>query len=195
MSITSKLSFVALLGLLCMPAHADWELNNADSNFYFVTSKAAIISEINSFANLTGRISSSGNAILEIDLVSVDTAIDIRNQRVRDMLFETQKFPTATISIDIDPAGLSNMAAGTSVIVAENYNLSLHGIVAELTTNLRVTKTSSSRIEVQPAQPIIVGAGQFNLTAGVEALREVAGLPSINPNVVVDFFLVYENDM
>jgi hypothetical protein len=58
-----------------------------------------------------------------------------------------------------------------------------------------LSKTSDSRIEIQPAQPIIIGAGLFGLAAGVEALREVAGLPSINPNVVVDFSLSFDEGM
>ena len=178
-----------------MSAQADWELNNADSSFYYVTSKAAAISELNYFANLSGSISDDGNAILEIDLSSVDTAIDIRNQRVRDILFETEQFPSATISIDVENAVLANMVPGSSSVDNYDYNLSLHGISADLNANLRLTKLSDGRIEIQPAQPIIIGAGLFGLTEGVEALREVAGLPSINPNVVVDFSLTYEDSM
>ncbi|PCJ40887.1 MAG: hypothetical protein COA71_09810 [SAR86 cluster bacterium] len=196
MPSTPKLSLVGIfLGLLSMSAHADWELNSADSSLYYVTSKAAAVSEINSFGNLSGSISNQGNAILEIDLSSVDTAIAVRNQRVKDMLFETQRFPTATISINVNAADLSNMAVGSSVTANYNYSLSLHGISSDLNADLRLTKTSNNRIEIQPARPIILGAALFGLAEGVEALREIAGLPSINPNVVVDFSLVYEDGM
>jgi polyisoprenoid-binding protein YceI len=184
-----------LLGLISLSANADWNLNNADSSLYYVTSKAAAISEVNTFTNLNGVISNSGTASLEIDLASVDTAIEIRDQRVRDILFEIEQYPTASIGIEINSSELANMAAGTSMISNYDYNLSLHGISAALNTDLRLTKVSDSRIEIQPAQPIIIGAGLFGLAEGVEALREVAGLPSINPNVVVDFSLFYDEDM
>lgn len=196
MSSTAKISLAGLMfGLLSMSAQADWELNNADSSFYYVSSKAAAISELNYFANLSGSISADGNAVLEVDLASVDTAIDIRNQRVRDMLFETQQYPTAIITIDVDSAALTNMASGSSSVESYDYSLSLHGVTADLSASLRLTKLSDGRIEIQTAQPIIIGAGLFGLTEGVEALREVAGLPSINPNVVVDFTLFYEDSM
>ncbi len=184
-----------LLALISLSANADWNLNNADSSLYYVTSKAAAISEVNTFTNLSGVISNSGTASLEIDLASVDTAIEIRDQRVRDILFEIEQYPTASISIEINSSELANMAAGTSMISNYDYNLSLHGISAALNTDLRLTKVSDSRIEIQPAQPIIIGAGLFGLAEGVEALREVAGLPSINPNVVVDFSLFYDEGM
>jgi len=195
MSSTIKRLFTAsLLGFLSLSAHADWELNSTDSSLYYVTSKAAAISEVNSFTSLSGSIDNT-EATLEIDLGSVDTAIEIRDQRVRDILFEIQTFPTATISINVDSAALANMAIGGSTTANYNYNLNLHGVSRDLSADLRITKTSANRIEIQPAQPIILGAGLFNLAEGVEALREIAGLASINPNIVVDFSLVYEDSM
>ncbi len=196
MSSTPKLLLVGLfLGLPSMSAHADWELSNADSSFYYVSSKAAAISEVNSFTNLSGDITNSGSATLEIDLASVDTAIEIRDQRVKDMLFEIQQYPTATISMDVNASALANMAAGSYRIANLDYSLSLHGITADLSAILKISKISDSRIEIQNAQPIILGAGLFGLTEGVEALREVAGLPSINPNVVIDFSLFFDENL
>ncbi|MDG2090656.1 MAG: YceI family protein [Gammaproteobacteria bacterium] len=196
MSLTPKQLLIGLIAGLCsLSAQAEWALNNADSSFYYVTSKAAAISEINTFTNLSGDIDNSGSAILEIDLTSVDTAIEIRDQRVKDMLFETQQYPTATVNIDIDSSALTNMDAGTSTVASYNYSLSLHGVTTELIANLRLTKISDSQIEIQPAQPLIIGASLFGLAEGVEALREVAGLPSINPNVIVDFSLSFDEGM
>ncbi len=194
----SSLTFLLIgpiLGLLSISAHAEWELNNSDSSLYYVTSKAAAISEINTFTNLSGAITDNGRATFEIDLASVDTAIEIRDQRVKDILFEIQEYPTAIITIEIDSSALASLATGSSSISNYDYSLSLHGMTAELNTDLRLSKTSDSRIEIQPAQPIIIAAGLFGLTAGVEALREVAGLPSINPNVVVDFSLSFDEGM
>lgn len=182
-------------GLLSLTAQAEWELNNSASSLYYVTSKAAAISEVNTFTNLSGAITDDGTATLAIDLASVDTAIEIRDQRVKDILFEIEEYPTATITIEIDSSALANLATGSYSISNYDYSLSLHGMTAELNTDLRLSKISDSRIEIQPAQPIIIAAGLFGLAAGVEALREVAGLPSINPNVVVDFSLSFDQDM
>ena len=42
-------------------------------------------------------------------------------------------------------------------------------------------------------KPIVVNAESFDLVAGVEALREVAGLPSISRAVPVSFTVVFED--
>lgn len=181
--------------LLNSPAWAAWELNNAESTLYYVSSKAAAISEINTFTNLSGSISNQGSASLEIDLASVDTAIEVRDQRVRDILFEVDRYPTATIRVDIDPDSLADLDTGHSLSGTYNYTLSLHGMSNDLSTTLKVTRLSEDQFEISSVQPIIINAGTFGLSAGVEALREVAGLPSINPNVVVSFSLLYEESM
>ena len=196
MSLTPKQLLIGLIAGLCsLSAQAEWELNSAKSSFYYVTSKAAAISEINTFTNFSGDIANNGAVTIEIDLDSVDTGIEIRNQRVKDILFKTQQYPTATVSTNINISTLANMAAGTISVVSYNYSLSLHGVTTELSADLRLTKISGSQIEIQPAQPIIIGANLFGLTEGLEALREVAGLPSINPNVVVDFSLSFDEGM
>lgn len=178
-----------------MPGWAQWQLDNAESQLYYVTSKAAAISEINTFSRLSGSIDDAGNAILEIDLSSVDTAIEIRDQRMQEILFEVSDYPTAEVAVSVDSSSLENLAVGETAISSYNFSLSLHGMSQVLSSELKVTKLSNDRIEIQSLQPVLINAGQFALAQGVEALREVAGLPSINPNVVVTFTLVYQQSM
>jgi hypothetical protein len=55
-----------------------------------------------------------------------------------------------------------------------------------------VKKIDADEVVVaQNVKPLSVAAGSFGLAEAVEQLREIAGLPAINPNVVVDFTLVY----
>tara|TARA_R110000824_G_scaffold7892_4_gene35838 strand:- start:65912 stop:66502 length:591 start_codon:yes stop_codon:yes gene_type:complete len=190
-----SLFLFVILSSLSMPSWADWQLDNTESSLHYVTSKASAVSEVNSFSGLSGQISEQGRATLQIGLGSVDTAIEIRNQRVRDMLFEVGQYPSASIVIDVNMTELAALPVGSSLTAPYNYNLSLHGISRDLSANLRLTKITANRIEIQPAQPLIISADTFGMTEGVEALREIAGLPSINHNVVVDFSLVYDDRM
>ena len=132
-----------------------------------------------------------GKAMLGIDLASVQTNIEIRDQRMREIVFQTQQFPQASITVQVDTAALDAMAAGSSVTASHNASIALHGVSQELAVDLLVTKLDADSIQVQNARPLIVAAGSFGLAEAVEQLREIAGLPSINPNVVVDFTLVY----
>lgn len=179
--------------LLSGAAQADWTLDGAKSKFHYVTSKAAAISEVNSFGGLSGAIAADGTATLKIDLATVNTAIEIRDQRMRDIAFRVAEFPSADVSVKVDAAMLDSMAPGT-LSEPQTYaaSVSLHGVMKELSAELQVVKLDADTVLVQLARPLLVAAGDFGLAEGVEELRTIANLPSINPQVVVDFSLVYD---
>lgn len=190
-----KIMSMLLLTVLSMPAWAQWQLNNDESALYYVTNKAAAIAEVNTFTRLSGEIDAAGNATLVIDLSSVSTAIEIRDQRMQEILFQTGQYPTATVSIDTSMTNFASLATGESTQTDVNYTLSLHGMSNSLSTPVSIIKLANGKIAISSVRPVIINAGQFGLAQGVEALREVAGLPSINPNVVVTFSLVYDETM
>jgi dihydrodipicolinate synthase/N-acetylneuraminate lyase len=58
-----------------------------------------------------------------------------------------------------------------------------------LSLDVLVTKLAANKILVVSAHPVIIKADEFALAKGVEALREVAGLPMISYAVPVSFYL------
>lgn len=188
-----KARFILGASLLAaaVSARADWQLDPAASALYYVTSKASAVSEVNGFATLGGAIDAQGKATLGIDLASVQTNVEIRDQRMREIAFQTEQFPQATVTLQIDTAALDAMAAGSSATASHTALVDLHGVSQELTLDLQLIKLDADSVQVQNARPLIVAAGSFGLAEAVEQLREIAGLPAINPNVVVDFTLVY----
>ncbi len=174
-----------------MSAQAAWELDGAASSFHYVTSKASAVSEVNTFTGLSGAISDAGAASLAINLASVDTGIDIRNERMRDIVFQVAQHAQATVSVTVDAAALNALAVGDSMTGTYTANVSLHGISQDMTAELKVVKLASNSLQVSTVRPLIVGAASFGLAEEVEQLREIANLTSINPNIVVNFTLVY----
>lgn len=174
-------------------AYAEWTLDGDASSFYYVTSKASAISEVNSFSGLSGSIAEDGTATLAIDLTTVNTAIEVRDQRMREIAFQVTDFPEATVMVTVDTDALEGMKPGSIATGSYTATVELHGMSQELPAELQLVKLDASTVQVQLARPLIVSAAAFGLTAGVEQLREVAGLPAINPNVVVDFTLLYRN--
>jgi polyisoprenoid-binding protein YceI len=190
MSITKAVTALTL-AMAATGAMADWTLDPAESSLHYVTSKAAAVSEVNSFSGLSGSISDEGEASLHIALATVDTAIDVRNERMREILFKVAEYPEAVITLQVDEQALESMAPGTTMTGIYNANVSLHGISQVIPADLRVLKIDGHNIQVTLAKPLIIGAASFGLAEGVEELRNIAGLPSINPNVVLHFTLVY----
>ena len=177
--------------LFVSAAQAHWSLDNEASSLSFVTVKAEHVAEAHSFDRLSGTIGDNGDVEITIELASVNTMIQIRNERMQEMLFETNMFPEATISGSIDRDALTDMDAGTSTARQIDFELSLHGQSVALAADVQITRTGEG-VVVSTLKPIIVMSDAFALTAGVEKLREVAGLPSISRAVPVSFTVVFE---
>ncbi len=191
---TIKSSFNLLAALLTLlasaQAAAQWTLSADDSSLSFISVKAEHIAEVHSFARLSGEIDSGGEAVVSIDLTSVQTGIDIRNERMQSMLFNTDMYPRAQVSADVDAAALSSMAVGESAVLEVPLAINLHGEVLTLSAPLRVSHVQDG-LRVDTLAPIIVKADAFALVDGIESLREIAGLPSISRSVPVSFSLLF----
>ena len=191
---TIKSSFNLLAALLTLlasaQAAAQWTLSADDSSLSFISIKAEHIAEVHSFARLSGEIDSGGEAVVSIDLTSVQTGIDIRNERMQSMLFNTDMYPRAQVSADVDAAALSSMAVGESAVLEVPLAINLHGEVLTLSAPLRVSHVQDG-LRVDTLAPIIVKADAFALVDGIESLREIAGLPSISRSVPVSFSLLF----
>lgn len=190
----SKSAASLILALMASQVSAGWSLDASESTLYYVTSKAASVSEVNSFAQLSGAIADDGVANVSIHLGSVDTAIDIRNERMREIVFQVNNYPLATVSINTDGDMLSSLAAGESRMVSYDAVIDLHGVTQQLPIDIVVTGQQDGGLLVSLVKPLIVNAALFELADAVEQLREIAGLPSINNNVVVDFTLQFDAD-
>jgi polyisoprenoid-binding protein YceI len=171
--------------------NAAWTLDTTTSYLNFVTTKNTHNVEAHGFTSLGGYIGTDGVAVLSIDLNSVNTNNTVRDQRIRDFLFETATYPTATVTVTVPSTLLSSLAVGQTAPTDVSAAISLHGISLTVTTRVSVQRLSSSRILVQSIAPILTKAGDFNLTAGVETLRSLVGVTSISAAVPVDFALVF----
>ena len=180
-----------LLLLPCLAARADWELDSTGSSIHFVSIKNESTAEVHSFANLVGFVRAAGNAEVTIELDSVQTLIDIRNERMREMLFETVKFPSATIRANVDPDVLAVAAEGGVLTAELPITLSLHGKEKALTVPVVIVGESDRRLRVFSAQPILVNAADFDLVDGIASLQKVAGLKSIATAVPVTLQLLF----
>ncbi|MDF1766209.1 MAG: YceI family protein [Gammaproteobacteria bacterium] len=182
---------VVVLGLITTSqAFAQWSLEAAESQLSFITVKAEHVAEVHSFQRLEGGISAAGAASVSIDLTSVETGIAIRNERMQSMLFETGLYPSAQVSAQVDAASLAAMAVGETRAIDVELTLSLHGESSAMSAAVLVTRVTEG-LRVATLAPVIVSAESFSLTAGVESLREIAGLPSIGRSVPVTFSLLF----
>ncbi|WP_108259492.1 YceI family protein [Mangrovicoccus ximenensis] len=181
-----------LAALLVLPCAAlAWDLDPDGSAVSYVSMKNGSIAEANSFSSLSGSVSDAGAVTVDINLASVETGIDIRNQRVRDLLFKVDVFPKATVTAQVDLDALAEIAPGASAKMELPLTLSVNDTGSDYASTVLVTRAGEDRVVVASLAPVIVDAEELDFPEGLAKLRELAGLDSIQPVVPVSFVLSF----
>ena len=172
-------------------ATADLTLDSERSSVSLISYKvlagaAASIGERHSFSNLAGTVGEDGKAVVTVPLDTIETGIPIRNERLTQFVFETDKYPAATITADVPDAA---MAAGTHMMDLD-VTLSFHGKEQMLTIPVLVVSTEL-QVFVSATQPAMLDANAYDLGAGIGKLAELAKLLHIPTTIPVSFSLVF----
>lgn len=192
MRYSSRLMTLMMMGLLATgSALADWSLDPARSFVTYVTIKSKDVAENNRFQEMHGQIDADGQAVITLMLDSVETLVPIRNERMREILFETTNYKEAQLTAKIDPKAIASLGVGEIARVTAEGNLTLHGKTQAVTLSMVASKLAENRLMVATTEPLIVDAAKFGLSDGVEKLREIAGLASISEAVPVVFVVTF----
>jgi hypothetical protein len=183
--------FVLFLLLSAGPAAAGWTLDPSRSHVTYVTIKAKDVGEVNVFEEMSGGIGDDGQVAISLALDSVETLVPIRNERMREILFQTTNYKDAVLTAKVDPSTIDSMAPGQIVEIAAEGLLSLHGEQQPMVVQAQAARLDDGTVMVASVKPLIVDAAKFGLSDGVEKLREIAGLDSISHAVPVSFVLVF----
>ena len=166
-----------LLLLITQATLADWRLTAA-SKVGYVSIKNNAIAEHNYFSGVTGSLNKKGQLKVSIDLSTVETQVDIRNQRMRDLFFEVMQYPEAVVTAQLDMQELAQVESGAPLELLKPFTLSLHGVESTAEAHLRIVSVGG-RAWVSTVRPILISAADFGLEGGVAALRKIAGLEAI----------------
>lgn len=175
-------------------AQSAYTLVSDKSKLVFTSIKSGSVIEVHEFTSLSGEINEQGVASVTIDLASVETGIDIRNERMKSMLFHVEKYAQARVQTEVLLSALNNLNVGESFHRHVPVSVALHGQKQDLIAHSDVVKTSENTVTIYSTKPVLVNAAEFNLVKGITALQKIAGLPSIATSVPVTFKLVFKLD-
>ena len=173
-----------------MAAAESWVLNADSSHIAFGSVKKDTVGEVHSFEKISGTVGADGTAKIEIDLSSVQTLIDIRNERMMEHVFKNA--PTATLNAQIDMAEVSALAVGASTVVEAAGNIDLAGNMLELEAELFVLRISDMQVMVSTNDMIMLSIADMGLSAGIDKLMELANLPGITRVSPVTLRLIFD---
>ena len=188
-----NLAVAALFATLGNMATADsWTLNADASRIAFGSVKKDTVGEVHSFESISGTVGADGAAMIEIDLSSVQTLIDIRNERMVEHVFKNA--PKAMLNAQIDMAEVSGLAVGSSTVVDATGNIELAGNALEIDAELFVLRINDAQVMVSTNDMIMLSIADMGLSAGIDKLMELAKLPGITRVSPVTLRLIFDMD-
>lgn len=186
----TQIFFWALL-LFSTDSFSEWNLDNEESKFNFLSIKASDIAEIHTFKKLNGTVKENGEAEIVIDLTSLETLIPIRNERINKLLFETEIFQKVTFKLDVNLASILLIKEGESSNLNYRGVLDFKGKKFSIPVHLSVTRLNKSSFLVSSFKPVLLNTDRLGLSNGMESLRVIAGLSNISKSVPITFSLTF----
>ncbi len=173
----STIMAIALASITATAAHADtWVLNSDASHLAFGSIKNDYNAEVHSFSGLTGGATDTAVTV-SIDLASVQTNIDIRNERMREHVFGG--LLTADLSADVDLAQFDTLAIGESATTEFDGTLSFLGDDVSVFTKLFVMRLGDDSVMVTTNDMMFLATDELGIDASIDTLQELASLDGI----------------
>jgi polyisoprenoid-binding protein YceI len=179
-------------------------IKNCESTIYLGAAKApfSVLSDSNKnaasvvfikfilFPGITGSISNSGQAEININLSSIDTNIPIRDQRLKALFFKVAKFPQATIKATIDMKKIKSIRYYKRMEIPAI--LEFYGVSKEIKLEVLIAKVYKKKLLITSMKPIIINAKDYGVPAkNLVALSKTVGGLSLSEEVAVNFVLSF----
>ncbi|KTC60694.1 MULTISPECIES: YceI family protein [Pseudomonas syringae group] len=189
--LTMNRLLLVMLAAVALPAHANWYLDNESSRLSFTSTKNADIAEVHRFLVLHGKVDPKGLAEVEVETESVSTGIPLRDERLREQVFQVRKFPAAQINAQLDMRPINNLAPGAQLELRLPLTVSLRGKSHSYNAELLATRLDERRFQVVTLEPLVIHAQDFDMVSDFNALRNAAGLSAVSLSVPVGAVLIF----
>ena len=188
--LSSACALLLTLGV-SLSAQANWYLDGESSRLSFITTQNANIADVHRFLVLHGKVDRKCLAQLRIEMDSVNSSVPLRDERMRDVLFDFKHFPEAQISAQIDLQPINDLASGAQLELRLPVTVSLRGKQHTYQAELLATRLDERRFQVVTLEPLMLQAEDFGLQPELETLRKLAGLSAISFSVPVNAVLIF----
>ncbi|WP_130872028.1 YceI family protein [Pseudomonas bubulae] len=188
--LSSACALLLTLGV-SLSAQANWYLDGESSRLSFITTQNANIADVHRFLVLHGKVDRKGLAQLRIEMDSVNSSVPLRDERMRDVLFDFKHFPEAQISAQIDLQPINDLASGAQLELRLPVTVSLRGKQHTYQAELLATRLDERRFQVVTLEPLMLQAEDFGLQPELKTLRKLAGLSAISFSVPVNAVLIF----
>ena len=177
-------------GAAIADGHGGWTSVTDASAVAFGSIKKDVVGEVHHFNAVRGTVSEGGDVAIDIDLTSIETYIDIRNERIGEHVFKGAA--TATLAGTVDMDDITELAVGATTLTDFEGTLSLGGLDADIEAEMLVARLADDRVLVTTADFIMLSTADLGIDAGIDKLMELAKLPGITRVTPVSVRMVFE---
>lgn len=170
-----------VLGLSGAVLAEQWQAEDVDVSFLTtkVTAGNATVTELNTFDDARATVNFNGKLDAVVDLSSVNSGIEVRDQRLVDNVFNSAKGLALLISGKVDLSEIDQLKVGQSLVLQQPLHLTFGGQEIDVTAELLVVRLADNRLSVTSLKPIILDLTLFGVHQGVNKLTELAKLNTI----------------
>lgn len=172
-------------------SHADWQLQPEYSRLSLTSVTRGEMAEVQRFKGLSGVVDAQGEVRLLVPLEGLDSGSALRDERMKEHLFDAPRFPQVEISASVDLEHWQRLAVGSSEVVTQEFTLDLHGYQRRLKAELLVSRVGEERLLVTTLEPVVLKVVDYGLSEGLGKLLELGGVPSISGEVPVSVVLSF----
>ena len=174
-------------------AHAEtWTLDGETSRLAFAPVKNDVVGEVHSFESLSGTVAEDGTVKVAIDLSSLQTNIDIRNERMAEHVFKGEA--EAVINAKIDMAEFEALEVGETTTLYVEGTVDLLGNEVWTDMDVFVARLADDRVLVTTNDMIMLGTEDAGVDEGVNMLQQLAELGGITRVAPVTLRFVFDAD-
>ena len=177
----------ALIGAVILSASAAsaemWTLDGANSKVGFGSVKSDFIGEAHSFSGLSGTVSEDGTVDITLDLATLETNIDIRNERMQEHVFKMA--PDAKLMAEVDMEAMESLEVGGTMMSVVEGTLMFLGQEVFVDLPVVAARLSDEQVLIMSDGVTYLSTEELGVDAGVDVLMDLAGLESIDRAVPV----------
>lgn len=180
-----------LAGPVFAGGHAPWESVNDKSLISFGSIKKDVVGEVHTFGETSGAVDNEGNVTISINLGSVETNIDIRNERMIKHVFKALD-AKAELSGTVDMDDVNGLAVGATTETYFEGQITFAGVSSDVEADLFVARLSEDRVLVTTSNMIMLSTADLGVDEGIDKLKELASLSGITRVTPVTVRMVFE---
>ncbi|MFB6347060.1 MAG: YceI family protein [bacterium] len=182
------------------PISGTYEVNSSASSVKFTSIKNGDLAVTGKFNKVQGSVTipsdgalSGSRGSFKLDLSSIETGLDVRNQNIVDTFFRipsNKQFRYASFSFDsvkTQQSRLTNTNSPTEV--GASGSMTLAGETVDTFVPLRVTRTGEDTLRITSRTPWVLSIKKFGLSGPLQALMEVCGHKDVSDAVPLTFDL------